>query len=77
MKAGTAVAIATIYLVVYCVLLNIDLSPVLTGIAYLSVPVIILFLVFIVLFDDSRKYPQLHNDEWGYTDKDKDDLGMF
>ncbi|HVW13224.1 MAG TPA: hypothetical protein VHB54_05370 [Mucilaginibacter sp.] len=77
MKAGTAVAVATIYLVVFCILLNIDLDPLLTGLVYLSVPVIVISVVLIVLLDDSRSYPQLRNEEWGYADKRNEDLGMF
>jgi hypothetical protein len=75
MKATTAVAIATIYLVVFYILLNFNAGALFTMLVYLSLPVVIVGMVFIILLDDSIKYPELpDNDEWGYRDKKKDDL---
>ena len=75
MKVTTAVAIATIYLVVFYILLNFNTGALFTMLVYLSLPVVIIGMVFIVLLDDSVKYPELpNNDEWGYRDKEKDDL---
>jgi len=75
MKATTAVIIATVYLVVFYVLLHSNASLLLTGFVFLSMPIVIIGMVFIVLLDDSVKYPELpDNDEWGYSDKNKDDL---
>lgn len=75
MKATTAVSIATIYLVVFYILLHSDASLLLTGFVFLSMPLVIIGMVFVVLLDDSVKYPELpSNDEWGYSDKNRDDL---
>lgn len=75
MKATTAVIIATIYLVVFYILFHSNASLLLTGFVFLSMPVVIIGMVLIVLLDDSVKYPELpNNDEWGYSDKKKDDL---
>ena len=77
MKATTAVIIATLYIVVFYVLLNFDAAPLLTALVYLFIPVVIIAMVFIVLLDDSHDYPELNKDEWGYADKNKDELRMF
>jgi hypothetical protein len=75
MKAPIAIVIATIYLVVFYILLYINASLLLTALLYLSIPAVIIGMVFVVLLDDSYDYPELPgNDEWGYRDKKKDDL---
>jgi len=75
MKATTAVIIATIYLVVFYILLHSNASLLLTGFVFLTMPLVIIGMVFVVLLDDSAKYPELtNNDEWGYSDKKKEDL---
>lgn len=74
MKATVAVWITTLYLVAFYTLLHFDVSPLLTGLVYLSVPFVIICMVLIVLLDDSTKYPELKYEEWGYADKRKEDL---
>jgi hypothetical protein len=76
MKATTAVSITTLYLVAFYTLLRFDASPLLTALVYLSIPLVIICMVLIVLLDESRKYPELKNEEWGYADKNKEDLGI-
>jgi hypothetical protein len=77
MKATTAVTIATLYLVLFYIFLNADSSPLLFAVVFLSMPVIIIGMVFTVLLDDSYDYPELDKDGWGYADKKKEELGMF
>ena len=74
MKTVVAVWITTLYLVAFYAFLHFDVSPLLTGLAYLSMPVVIICMVLIILLGDSIKYPELKNDEWGYADKKKEDL---
>jgi len=77
MKATTAVIIATLYLFVFYVLLHFIVAPLFTAVVFISVPIVIIAMVLIVLLDDSKAYPELADEEWGYADKNKDELGMF
>ena len=78
MKAKVAVAILTIYLVVYVALFTAQASLTLLAVMFLASPVLLILTVFIVLMDDSSGYPELDEGEaWGYLDKNKDELGMF
>jgi hypothetical protein len=77
MKATGAVSITTLYLVAFYTLLHFDVSPLLTGLVYLSIPLVIICMVLLVLLDDSVKYPELENEEWGYADKKKEDLWII
>jgi hypothetical protein len=78
MKATTAITWATIYLIVLYVVPNYSSSALLTGLLYLSFPVIFILMVIIVLKDDSVKSKELgEGEEFGYADKNKDELWMF
>ena len=74
MKAIVAVWITTLYLVAFYAFLHFDISPLLTALAYLSMPVVIICMVLIILLDDNTKYPELKDEEWGYADKKKDEM---
>ena len=77
MKATTAVIWATIYLIGLYVIPNYSSSLILTGILYLSFPAIFISMIIIVLKDDSIKPKELNNEEWGYADKNKDELWVM
>jgi hypothetical protein len=78
MKANTSIFWATIYLIILYVVPNYSSSALLTGLLYLSFPVIFILMVIIVLKDDSVKSKELGKDEeWGYADKDKDELWIM
>lgn len=77
MKAGTAVTITTLYLVLFYALLYSNAPIVFTGIVFLTMPIVMILMVLVILTDDSKKYPELSpGDEWGYRDKSKEDLGI-
>jgi hypothetical protein len=78
MKAIPAVILATLYLVVYVILFQIGTSMAILSYLFLFSPFLMIGLVYIVLKDDHEKYPELGEDEeWGYRDKPKDELGRF
>jgi len=52
-------------------------STTLCAYLYLVSPLIIVFLVYVVLTEDNHPYPELDKDEWGYRDRDKNELGIF
>jgi hypothetical protein len=46
-------------------------------ILFLLFPVVLTVWVLIVLLDKGTGYPELGNDEWGYADKNKSDIGIL
>ncbi len=78
MKATAAVSILTIYLVVYTALFQTGTSLTILSYLFLIAPFLTFWMVYIVLKDGQYKYPDLGKDEeWGYQDKEKDQLGVF
>jgi len=69
MKAITAIIVATVCLVAFYILLHFNAAPMLTVLLYFSIPITIVIMVLSVLLDDSKPYPELDNEEWGYQDK--------
>ena len=77
MKSKIAVTALTIYMAVVYFFANGEAFSLFLEILYLLIPVALISMVLIVLKDKSRPYPELGNQEWGYRDKDKNDLGML
>jgi hypothetical protein len=77
MKAVTATIWSTMFLLALYVVCTYSSSPELNGLLYFSVPVVLIAMVFIILKDNSIKSKQLGKDEWGYADKDKDELWII
>ncbi len=71
-----AVYIATCYLLLYCVLLQYK-----TDIAILMLtfsPIVLVWMVFTILKHGKYNGRELdEHEEYGYADKNKDDLGIF
>lgn len=78
MNAKAVVSILTIYLVCYVIVFASGYSLTLLAVMFLASPLLICWMVYRVLKDDSFKYPSLGGDqEWGYLDRSKGDLGLF
>ena len=77
MKATTSTIWATVYLILLYTVPAYSSSLILTGILYISFPIIFISMVVIVLKDDSIKAKELGDDEWGYADKTKDELWVM
>jgi len=77
MKATTSVIWATLYLILLYTVPAYSTSILLTGILYISFPVILILMVIIILKDDSIMAKKLGRDEWGYADKNKDELWII
>ena len=77
MKAATSIIVTTTCLIVFYVLLHFDADPLLSALLYFSIPVVMIIMVLSILLDDSLSYPELGNEEWGYRDKNKSELGVF
>jgi hypothetical protein len=74
MKAGYAILLTTVYFITFYILLNSNTPLLLTAVAYFSMPLVIIAMVYFVLTDYSVKPKELGDEEWGYGDKNKEDL---
>jgi hypothetical protein len=77
MKSKIAVIAVTIYLVVVNLLANAESPSFLFTIFYLLAPAVLISMVIVILKENSRYYPELNDQEWGYQDNDKDNLGLL
>lgn len=70
--------IATLYLLVYVILYVLGAGLALVTILFTLSPLVVLWLVFTVLKDDSVPVRELEDgEEWGYADREKETLGLF
>jgi hypothetical protein len=75
--AKNAVIIGTLYFVVFIITLYV---PPLFSIApwlFIGSPFMMIWMAVSVLKDDRYPYPELGKHEWGYRDKNRDELGLF
>lgn len=72
-----AVCLVTIYLAVYCTLIQFDASRNYGLMMLLCSPVFIVWMVVTVLKYGKYKGRELGDDEFGYQDKSKDELGVL
>jgi hypothetical protein len=77
MKSKVAVVVVTVYLVVVNLLANAESLKVLFTVFYLVTSAVLITMVVVILKDNSLSYPELNDQEWGYRDKHKNDLGLF
>ena len=72
-----AVVLVTCYLVIYVTLLQFN-ATIIYAVAMLALsPVLVCAMVFVVLKYGKYNGRPLGNDEYGYQDKNNDDLGVF
>jgi hypothetical protein len=78
MKTKIAVITASTYLIFLSILSYTGISIELSALMYLISPLVIIGMEYLVLIDNEYKYPELDaNEEWGYLDKKKSELGLF
>lgn len=71
----TAAVLASFYLLLYIVLLQY--RPEDAMIMCLFSPFVIAIMAYVILKDGNYKGRRLNDDEFGYADKNKEDLGML
>lgn len=75
-KPNIAVIVTSIILVIYCLLLGSN-SPIAYFIFTIS-PFLVLWMAYTVIRFGVFKAKELReNEEWGYADKDKEELGVL
>lgn len=72
-----SVYLVTFYLLVYIILLQFETTVSYAIIMLLFSPLLICWMVYSVLKDDKYNGTELGDDEFGYQDKTKADLGVF
>lgn len=77
-NATVAATISSIYLLVYIILLHSDAPIQLTSVLFFFSPILVIYMVYTVLrfgkFNGKELAP---DEEFGYQDKMKEDLGTF
>lgn len=77
-KPAFAVAVTTIVMIVYNILPQFTDSFTLAGIIFIASPFLIVWMVYTVLKHGKYNGKELDDkEEWGYQDKQRDELGMF
>jgi len=72
------VLIVTYVLLIYSILIMFDRLPVVTGIIFFISPFLIAWMVYSVLrFGKYNGKSMEEDEEWGYADKEKKELGVF
>jgi hypothetical protein len=76
--AKGAVITVTAYLIIYVTLINVGFPLNILPYLYIILPFLFCWMIYCILKDTQFEYPELgDNEEWGYCDKAKEDLGTF
>ena len=68
---------ATIYLFSYCVLIQFDSTRNAGFLLVLGIPIALVWMTYTILKHGKYNGPELGDEEFGYKDKSKDELGVF
>ncbi len=73
-----ATILVTLYLLVYTVLHQSGASLTLLSVMFVASPFLVIWMAYTILKHASYNGRELNEDEeWGYQDKNKDELGVF
>lgn len=77
-RVPVPVLIVSAFLIIYVLLLSATAPALITRILFILSPFLVLWMVISVLKSKTVTVKELEADEeWGYADKRKEDLGMF
>jgi len=78
MKSAVAVIGVTVYLILFTFLFISGVALNTIPYMFLLSPFLVVAMILTVLKDNSHNYPELGpNEEWGYRDRSKGQLGIF
>ena len=78
LKEAIPVIIGSAVLLLYCLMMLSDNESGLTSLIFSLFPFLLLWIVYSILRYGKFEGKELNeNDEWGYTDRDKNELGVF
>ena len=72
-----SVWLTTIYLVVYCVFLQFQNTEIIGRMMFLFSPILVCWMIYTLLKQGKYNGPELGDEEFGYQDKAKNELGVF
>jgi fatty acid desaturase len=75
--ARNAVIIVSLCLLLFIGTLYVQPLSGLVPWLFIASPFLLIWMVINILRDTRHKYPELGDHEWGYRDKNRDDLGFF
>jgi hypothetical protein len=76
-NANFSAGFVSLYLVAYCVMLQLEKTRDYAVIMFFLSPLIVCWMVYTVIKLGNYNGKSLANDEFGYQDKDKNGLGIF
>lgn len=69
---------ASLYLLLYCLFLQIEITADIAMVMFFLSPLIVGWMVFVVIRHGVYAGHELSDqEEWGYQDRNKEELGMF
>ena len=74
---GASVITGSIYLVVYCICLSSESLYPIAWILFFLYPCLLLWVIFTILRPGDDPVQELNGEEFGYGDKQKNQLGIF
>jgi hypothetical protein len=77
-KPSVVVGVVTGVLLLYCVLIGFNLSINLANLIFAVSPLLLLWMTYTIIRHGIFNGKELQEaEEWGYQDKNKEELGMF
>jgi len=74
---GIPVLVGSIYLVIYGVCLSRDSLYGLACLLFSSYPILLMWIIYAILKPGDYQIRELQGEEFGYNDRQKDQLGIF
>jgi Flp pilus assembly protein TadB len=72
-----AAVFVTVFLLVYCVMLHVPALMMYAEMMLMFSPLLIVWMVYAIVKDTRHERNELNEEEFGYADKDKNELGIF
>jgi predicted membrane chloride channel (bestrophin family) len=77
-KPSFAVAVVSAILIIYCILINFEISLSIGYLIFGISPFLLIWLAYTIIRHGEYNGKELAEDEeWGYQDKNKEELGVF
>jgi len=76
-KPAIAVSVGTVYILLYCFCLQNEEKLNIAFLLFSLFPIIIIWVTLTIIKFSSYEGRELNDEEWGYQDKEKEDLGRF
>jgi hypothetical protein len=74
---GTSVMTGSIYVIVYCICLSSESLYPIAWLLFVLYPFLLAWVIFTILRPGKYQVTELNDDEFGYGDRQKNQLGVF